>query len=103
MAKKLNVLVIGAGERGNAFSDYIKKANLEIEIIGVGESIKERAKIFAKKNSIKDKNIFSCGKDAIKSKIKVDFIYLATPDSTHKDLAVFVVGKRTIACLDCVK
>jgi len=93
MERKLETLVIGAGERGRAFARYIQDSDLGIHIVGVADPIEERRNIMSKEYSIKKEGIFETGEDALKEKGKYDFVYIATPDRTHYNLAKMALKK----------
>ena len=93
MAKKLKTLIIGAGERGNAFVSYIDSSELNVQITGVADPIKERREILAKNYSIPENRSFETGEEALKEKEDYDVVYIATPDKTHTRLAILALEK----------
>lgn len=87
-----NILVIGAGERGNSHAYNITKNNLE-KIIAVAELDKERRETMAKKYEIPKANIFESGEQALEKKLELGGVYIATQDKSHYPLAISALEK----------
>ncbi len=47
MNKTVNVIIIGAGDRGNTYAQYSKLHPDEMKVIGIAEPIDKRRKVFA--------------------------------------------------------
>ncbi len=100
MTEKLETLVVGAGERGNAFVENYPKKNAPVRVTGVADPNSKRRKSLGKKVGISpDKlnipaeNRYEDGKGAIDSG-KFDAVYIATQDEQHKDLAIQALDKN---------
>jgi len=84
MTQKLKALVIGAGERGHAL-----KSNSElIDIKAIADINPIRRDSFAERYNIPKEMTFSEGKEPLNKRLDVDFVYVATDDRSHRDLAV---------------
>jgi predicted dehydrogenase len=88
MTKTLKTLVIGAGDRGNAWMQHAKTSNAGMEVIAVADTSKERRLKYANKFDVDYDKVFESGKEALDKKTKYDAVIIATPDATHRDLAV---------------
>src|SRR6056297_20545 len=111
---KLKFLIIGAGDRGsNAYAKEIKENDLG-EIIAVADPNKRRSDEFKKRYDIKNKNCFASTSKALNEGLG-DIAIIATPDKTHRDIAVKALnegydillekpmGTTTKECLDIIE
>lgn len=89
----LNTLVIGAGDRGNAWMAHANTSEAGMKAIAVAEPNSERAKQYAENHSIPSDSIYSSGKDALSQGRDYDAVIIATPDTTHTDLAVLALNE----------
>ena len=64
--RQVTLLVIGAGNRGNMYSQYAKEFPNRLKIIGVAEPREARRKMFQKNFNISDEYVFNDWKDAAK-------------------------------------
>ncbi len=83
--EKLSTLVIGAGDRGNK---VIHRARDMLEVTAVAEPNDEKRNAYADKHNVERRNRFVVGEAALNAGLGVDMVYIATPDKTHRDLAV---------------
>ncbi len=84
MSQKLKALVIGAGERG-----YGLKSNSElIDIKAIADINPIRRDSFAKSYGLPEEMTFEDGRIPLNKRLNVDFVYVATDDKSHGDLAV---------------
>jgi predicted dehydrogenase len=81
--KPVTVITIGAGARGNIYSDYALKFPNRMKIVGVVEPKAIRNKRFAKKHSITDNNCFESWTDVFKLPKFADAVIISTPDNLH--------------------
>ena len=84
MTQKLKALVIGASERGHALRSNSKL----IDIKAIADIDPIRRDSFAKSYNIPKEMTFSDGREPLNKGLDVDFVYVATNDKSHRDLAV---------------
>lgn len=92
MANNPRILIIGAGERGNAHAYNTRKNNLG-KIIAVADPNKERRKTMAERYRIPKENIFESGEQALKKKLEFEGVYITTQDKSHYNLATSALEK----------
>lgn len=85
--KKLTAVLVGAGNRGCVYSDYMLVCPEELEIIGVVEPNDVRREAAAKRYHISENFVFSSLDDFLAKKIACDFIINATMDQWHYETA----------------
>ena len=91
MAIKLNILIIGAGDRGNLFAGIA--ANYEANIVAIADPIKKRRDLMADKCNIPAELIFETGEESLSKGLQFDAVYIASPDKTHYRLAKLALEK----------
>jgi predicted dehydrogenase len=107
--KKITLIVIGAGNRGNTFSAYANENPNLAEIIGVAEPLQFRRQRFVKNfgQNIPEKNIFEDWKEVAKrEKVMFYFIHIqfadavvvTTPDRFHFEPVIAFANLGTYIC-----
>ncbi len=81
--KKVKVLIIGAGNRGNLYASYSKYFPKEMEVVGVAEPDEVRRKIFAESYHLKPENIFQTWQEALEADQFADVAIICTQDTSH--------------------
>ncbi|MBQ3075265.1 MAG: Gfo/Idh/MocA family oxidoreductase, partial [Clostridia bacterium] len=86
--KKFSVILIGAGNRGNAYTREMLKVPEKFQIVAVAEPDEARRKTLQEKCNLPDEMCFTdC--DAILSRPKMaDIAIIATQDDQHRDMAL---------------
>ncbi|WP_180994321.1 Gfo/Idh/MocA family protein [Bacillus sp. Marseille-P3661] len=79
--KKLKVSIVGAGNRGNIYSDLMSLYSEEFEIVAVADPILERRVTFAQKHRVK--NSFRSWEDMFQANIECDVVFVTTQDNDH--------------------
>ena len=96
--KKVRVGVIGCGNRGSAYSDYILNHPEEAEIAYVCDILPERLEKVGNKYGVPEERRFSDAKDMISQLQDVDLVIVSTLDGDHFNHATMVL-KKGINCL----
>lgn len=78
---KLNILIIGAGDRGNLFANLA--INYNAKVVAVADPVQKRRELMAETCDIPLERIFSTGEKALKSGLPFDAVYIASPDKSH--------------------
>lgn len=86
--KKVSVLVLGAGSRGNAYAAYSERFPEELDIVAVAEPVRERREKFAGRYGIKRENCFPGWEEALAVPKLADAVFVCTLDGMHTMPAV---------------
>jgi predicted dehydrogenase len=79
----VKVLILGAGDRGNAYAEYSSYRNFDMEVVGVAEPREIYRNRFSEKYRIPEKYIFNTWEEALTAKKFADAVIIATPDKLH--------------------
>jgi len=82
-SKALQVVVIGAGNRGTTYSSYATDHPQHMQVVGVAEPIKERRERFKTNFNIPAKQCFITWEDVFKVPKFADAVIVSTPDQLH--------------------
>ncbi|XP_069774747.1 putative oxidoreductase YteT isoform X2 [Narcine bancroftii] len=93
MPLPVNVLVIGAGNRGQIYSFFAKDFPERMKVVGVADSSQVARHNFQMKYSIEDCNVFDDWRRAAAQEKFADAVIIATPDRLHKEPAVAFAEK----------
>ena len=63
--KQLKVIVIGAGGRGQSYTNIMHKAPEMFKVVGVAEPLNDRREFVKEKHGIEDKNCFTTWEDIL--------------------------------------
>lgn len=83
MSKKTKVVLLGAGDRGTIYANYIKDHKDEVEIVAVAEPIKERRENIQKMFNLEDKYVFLSWEQALNIGKIGDVVIVSTQDRMH--------------------
>jgi len=81
--KKIKIMIIGAGGRGNKYATLAANIPEKIEIVAVAEPRKFHREKMARKNGIPLEHAFKCWKDAANHKKIADAVVICTQDKMH--------------------
>jgi len=81
--RKIRCIVLGAGNRGKAYSWYSHKAPEELDIVGVAEPVQFRRDYFCGQFGVEEKYRFSTWEDALAVPKFADAVIISTPDHLH--------------------
>ncbi len=87
----IKVIVIGAGDRGNAYSRYALNHPFEIKIVGVAEPDDKKRELFSNKFNIPAKFRFKDYKEVFSIKKFADAVIITTQDRLHFKPAVMAL------------
>ena len=93
MGKQVDLLVIGAGSRGAAYSSFTNKFPERARIVGVAEPREYRRTMMQEAYDIPEENVFSDWREAAEKPKFADAVIIATQDSMHKDPALAFAEK----------
>ena len=89
--KKLKAVVVGAGNRGQTYSDYSLSNKDELEIIAVVEPNSVRLEECKNKYGICEDRLFTNLDDFLKQNIECDFVINATMDKLHYESSIKLI------------
>jgi len=81
--KSVKVIILGAGDRGNAYAEYSLYRGYEMEVVGIAEPREYYRSEFSKNYSIENNYIFNTWEEALEVKKFADAVIIATPDRMH--------------------
>ena len=81
--KILKVIVIGAGGRGQTYTDIMHKVPEMFEVVGVAEPLDDRREYIKEKHNIEDKNCFTTWEDILAVPRFADVAIISTMDRMH--------------------
>ncbi|MCF6270845.1 MAG: Gfo/Idh/MocA family oxidoreductase [Melioribacteraceae bacterium] len=90
--KPLTAIVIGAGNRGNAYPLYSKEYPEQLKIVGVAEPIGFKRERFAEKYNIPKGNIYTTWKHAMQKAKFADIMIITTMDNMHYEPAMAAIN-----------
>lgn len=94
MDRKLSVILIGAGNRGETYTDIMAKMPDQYEVVAVAEPIESRRKDIQKKHQIPDELCFSDGKELLAKGKIADAALIATMDREHFELTMQAISLK---------
>ncbi len=81
--KKIKMMIIGAGGRGNKYAALAAKIPEKIEIVAVAEPRRFHREKLARENNIPAEYVFKCWKDAAAHEKIADAVAICTQDKMH--------------------
>ena len=90
---KLKVALIGAGNRGQTYTD-IMKDNEHFEVVAVAEPLKERREYVQAQHNIPDEMCFLCWEDMVKQPKLADVAIVSTQDRQHFTPAMELIKQK---------
>ncbi|MBO5411658.1 MAG: Gfo/Idh/MocA family oxidoreductase [Clostridia bacterium] len=90
--KKLQAVLLGAGNRGCAYADYSLEAPSELEIVAIIEISDLRLKEAGDRYSVPESNRFKDLDEFLAKKIPCDFVINATMDEIHYETSVKIMN-----------
>ncbi|XP_067873328.1 putative oxidoreductase YteT isoform X2 [Heterodontus francisci] len=93
MPRCVEVLIIGAGNRGQTYAFFSKDFPERMKVVGVADCRPIARQNLQMKYSLQDCNVFNDWKGAAAREKFADAVIIATPDRQHKDPAVAFAKK----------
>lgn len=83
MTEKIKVIILGAGDRGTIYANYIKRNNDEIDVVAVAEPIKERRENIVNMFNLREDKAFLSWDEALAAGKIGDVVIVTTQDQMH--------------------
>ena len=93
MNTPVTFLIIGAGDRGNTYSQYSIPHPDIMKVMGVAEPSDSRRKSFTEKFNINNDNSFSDFKEMLSKDKFADAVIISAPDHLHYEPAMMAIEK----------
>ena len=93
MAKKIKIAVIGYGDRGSRYSEYVVKNADKAEIVAVVDLQEYRLQQASEKLGVKKENLFTSFNDFISANIECDLVINSTMDQVHYETTMALLDK----------
>ena len=94
MSKKLTAILIGAGNRGIAYTDIMSQMADKYEIVAVAEPVDSRRNYIKNKHSLSDEMCFTDYQDLLALGKIADMAIIATMDQLHFDPAMKAIALK---------
>ena len=91
--KKVSFIVLGAGNRGHAYSKYAEKNPDKMEIVGVADPVEARRLSFKEKFNIPEENVVCDWKELLERPKMADAVMITTQDQMHFEPAMMAIEK----------
>ncbi len=94
MDKVLKVILIGAGSRGQTYTDLMKQTNGKFEVVGVAEPVEDRRNYIKGTWNLSDDVCFDDYKPLLALPKFADIAVIATMDRMHIEPAMLAIEKK---------
>ena len=91
--KPIKIILIGAGQRGNAYAPFALSNPDELQIVGVAEPHAARREEFRKKYNIDQSNCLHTWEDVFAREKWADAVMICTPDDLHHKPAMAAIAQ----------
>lgn len=89
----VKIVLLGAGSRGDVYSNYILENPNEVKLVGIAEPREFYRNKFTQKHQISNKNVFANWRDLAARDKFADAVIIALQDSLHLDAAISFAAK----------
>ncbi|XP_034029051.1 putative oxidoreductase YteT isoform X2 [Thalassophryne amazonica] len=93
MTSQVRVIVVGAGSRGQVYTQFASIHPKRMQVVGVADPRKFARTNLQKKHKIKDQNIFEDWHGIMVREKFADAVLICTPDRLHKEPAIAFAAK----------
>ncbi|XP_010873960.2 uncharacterized protein zgc:154075 [Esox lucius] len=93
MVSPVDVIVVGAGSRGETYSCYASLHPERMRVVGVADPRDFAREKLQKQHRVADNNLFVDWRDIVEREKFADAVFICTPDRHHKDPAVALAKK----------
>ncbi|XP_036446971.1 uncharacterized protein zgc:154075 [Colossoma macropomum] len=93
MPSPVKVIVVGAGSRGESYSDYASIHPERMQVVGIADPRSFARNKLQKRHKVADENTFDDWSCVAEREKFADAVFICTPDRLHKDPAVALAKK----------
>lgn len=94
MGNKKSVILIGAGMRGQTYTNYIARHSDEYELVAVAEPVEDRRRYIQEKHGLPDDRCFSDYKPLLSLPKMADACFICTMDRDHFEPTLMAIEKQ---------
>ncbi len=91
--KKVSFIVLGAGNRGNAYTKYALNNPDKMEVVGVAEPVDARRIAFKERFNIPEENVVKDWRELMERPKMADAVIISTQDQMHFEPAMMAIEK----------
>ena len=91
--KKVSFIVLGAGSRGNTYSDYALANPDKMEIVGVAEPVDVRRNTFKERHNVPEENVVKDWRELLDRPKMADAVMITMQDRMHFEPAMMAIEK----------
>jgi predicted dehydrogenase len=89
----IDIIVVGAGDRGNVYAEYAIAHPDRVRVVGVAEPREYYRKKMAEEHAIDQENVYEDWKEIVTRERFADAAIVSTPDALHVEPAVAFANK----------
>jgi predicted dehydrogenase len=89
----IEIIIIGAGDRGNVYAEYALAHPDRVQVVGVAEPREYYRNKMAQEHAIVPENIYEDWKDIVERERFADAAIVATPDAVHVEPVIALANK----------
>ena len=91
--KKVSFIILGCGNRGNAYSKYAVANPDKMEIVGIAEPVEARRNAFKERFNIPEENVVNDWRELLDRPKMADAVMITTQDRMHFEPAMKAIEK----------
>ncbi|MBQ7293757.1 MAG: Gfo/Idh/MocA family oxidoreductase [Clostridia bacterium] len=91
--KKVSFIILGCGNRGNAYSKYAYSNPDKMEIVGIAEPVEARRNAFKERFNIPEENVVNDWRELLNRPKMADAVMITTQDRMHFEPAMMAIEK----------
>lgn len=90
--KKMKIIVIGAGNRGRAYTQYALKYPEQLEVVAVAEPMERARESFKTMHSLPDEMCFNSYEELLAKPKMADYAFICTQDKMHFEPSIMALN-----------
>ena len=91
--KKVSFIILGAGNRANAYSKYALEEPDKMEVVGIAEPVEARRNAFAKRLNVPSENVVNDWRELLERPKMADAVMITMQDRMHFEPAMMAIEK----------
>lgn len=91
--KPISAIIIGAGNRGNAYTHYALENPHELNMVGVADLSDHRRRLYAEEHDIPEERMFVTYQELLQQDRMADIAIITTQDSMHYEPTILALKK----------
>ena len=91
--KKVSFIILGCGNRGNAYSKYAVANPDKMEVVGIAEPVEARRNAFKERFNVPDENVVKDWKELLDRPKMADAVMITMQDRMHFEPAMIAIEK----------